>query len=68
VKDALVPVAGTTRFTPEMTRAAKTRLSRYGFADVMNEGVTAGIVLPPEQKDVVVRGGLVPRMIYLSPE
>ena len=44
----------TATFTPDLTRAAKTRLGRYGFSDVMHEGMAGGVVLPAEQKDVVV--------------
>lgn len=41
-------------FNPELSRAARTRLGRYGFTDVMHGSQGGAVVLPPEQKDVVV--------------
>lgn len=42
-----------TKFSPELTRASRARLGRYGFTDIMREG-SGAVVLPSGQKDVVV--------------
>ena len=42
-----------TKFSPELTRASRARLGRYGFTDIMREG-SGAVVLPNGQKDVVV--------------
>lgn len=42
-------------FKPELSRAARTRLGRYGFTDVMHGGMPGAVVTPGEEQDVVVR-------------